>query len=180
MQTNEYELVVVPGNRPIWKTILAAVFFTAIIFLVFQFVQICSRDILEKPNEMANILKCIGFCIAGGIYFSLMKIVLIDTDKDKLISRFFIGPFSKDVITSVPQLEYVAVFKNQKDIYEVNLWYKGNKHYMMYAFDEKKAAFKFAEMVIEKLSLDLLDATERGNSKWIEKIQSPNQNAPIT
>lgn len=94
---------------------------------------------------------------------------MIDIDKNKLISIYSVGPFSKKIPSVVPELEYVSVFLNSKDIYEVNLWYKGNKHYTMYAFGEKQPAMKFGEQVSAKLDIDLLDATEKGNSKWIDK-----------
>jgi hypothetical protein len=117
------------------------------------------------PDAIKNI--CAG--LAGGIAFSITKTVLIDIDKDKLISRYTVGPFSRDVLTVVPELEYVAVFLNSKDQYEVNLWYTGNKHYKMYFFEEKESAFTFATAISNKLNIDLLDATEKGNNKWVEK-----------
>ena len=174
MEATEYELIVTQGKRPFWKTLLAAVLFTATFYFLYRFVLTCWYLDVEKnnPKSVSGLLELIGFCLTGGLYFSLVKTVLIDVDQDKLVSRFSIGPFSKRVHTNVPELEYVAVFLNAKDQYEVNLWYKGNKHYKMYLFEEKRRAFQFAEMVSQKLKLDILDATERGNSKWIEFLQS--------
>lgn len=171
METNEYELVVIPGRRPIWKTVLATFFFSFMIYLLYQLGCICWDNRLSeyRPKQLASLVEGIALSLSGGVSFALMKTVLIDIDKDKLVSRFFIGPFQKDMLTKVPQLEYVAVFRNAKDYYEVNLWYKGNKHYKMYAFEEKQPALQFAQMVSQKLNLDLLDATERGNSQWTEK-----------
>ena len=159
MQTQEYELVVSSGKRPLWKIVVAALLFTVAIFSLYQFAMACIFvDLAESsPKLLPGIIERIALCASGGFYLSVAKTVLIDTDKDQLISRFSIGPFSKDVITTVPQLEYVAVFKNQKEIYEVNLWYKGNKHYKMFAFEQNKMAFQFANMVSQKLKLDLLD-----------------------
>ena len=111
-----------------------------------------------------------AFCFAGGVHFSVVKTVLIDLDKDQLISRYCLGPFSYDSKDIIPELEYVAVFKNGKDDFEVNLWYKGNKHYNMYIFELKAQAMEFAEIIVAKLKLDLLDATEKGNSKWVDKL----------
>lgn len=171
MEANEYELIVEPGRNPIWKTLLATGFFSFVVFLLYQLVCIYWQHQSDEytPKQLAGIIECIAYSLSGGVFFSVMKTVLIDLDKDKLVSRFCIGPFSKDVITPVPQLHYVAVFRHPKDYYEVNLWYKGNRHYKMYAFDEKEPAFQFGQMVSDKLKLDLLDATEKGSSKWIEK-----------
>jgi len=171
MELKECELIVMPGRRPVWKTLLATVFFSFMIYCLYQLGCICwDNNLDEYPSkQLANLVEGIALSLSGGISFAVMKTVLIDVDKDKLVSRFFIGPFQKDVLTKVPALEYVAVFRNAKDFYEVNLWYKGNKHYKMYDFDDSQPAFQFAQMVAQKLNLDLLDATERGNSKWIEK-----------
>ncbi len=172
MQQNEFELIVSQGKRHVWRTLLSAVFFTGMFYYSYQlFIVIADIGYNEKIGKTyAHLLEIIALCLAGGINFSIMKTVMIDTDQNKLISRFFIGPFSHDRISTVPMLEYVAVFKNARDVFEVNLWYKGNKHYKMYAFQKKDNAFVFASQVAEKLDLELLDATQRGNSRWVERI----------
>ena len=52
------------------------------------------------------------------------------------------------------------------------MWYIGNKHYVMCDFDSSEPAFTFAHYVAAKLKLDLLDATIRGESKWLEVEQT--------
>jgi hypothetical protein len=173
-EKNEFELVVSPGRRPIWKTILAALFFTVMVYSIYEIIYMYwNLGICEYTSKyLPKFTELIAYSLSGGVAFSVMKSVLIDVDKDKLISRFYIGPFSRDVLSTVPELEYVSVFLNQRDCFEVNLWYKGNKHYKMYAFDEELGAFEFATQVANKLNIDLLDATEKGNSKWIDKTNS--------
>lgn len=118
----------------------------------------------------ANIIKLIVFLFGLGVTFSITKTIFIDVDKNKLISRYFIGPFYKDIFSEIPKLEYISVFfQSSHEEYEVNLWYNKNKHYKMYVFDNKNSAFEFANHAVKKLNLDLLDATEKGNFKWIEK-----------
>ncbi len=169
-EKNEFELVVLPGNRPLWMRILAAIFFTFIIYVLYDYATLlyyegwCKRT----NNALPKVVEAVAYALSGGIAFSVVKTVLIDVDKDKLISRFSVGPFSKDVLSVIPELEYVSVFMDAKEYYQVNLWHKGNKHYNMYNFEDKEPAMKFAQMVSEKLNIDLLDATEKGNSKWIE------------
>lgn len=167
---NEFELVVLPGNRPLWMRIIAAFFFAIMFYYLYELIRVywilgfCQLTSKALPG----FVELICYNLSGGIAFSIVKVVLIDVDKDKLISRFCVGPFSRDIKSKVPQLEYVSVFLDSKENYEVNLWYVGNKHYRMYDFDEKEPAMKFAKMVSQKLNIDLLDATEKGNSKWIE------------
>ena len=169
----EYELIVSQGNRPLWMRILAASFFALMLYFLYGIILIFYyRGFCEYTSHvLPGFVESIAYCLTGGITFCTTKTVLIDTDKDLLISRFCVGPFSHDVKSKVPELEYVAVFFDSKENYEVNLWYVGNKHYRMYDFDEKKPAMKFAEMVSEKLNIDILDSTEKGNSKWIDKTK---------
>ena len=95
--------------------------------------------------------------------------VCLALNKNKLISRYQLGPFSKDILSEIPELEYVAVFLNSKEEFEVNLWYQGNKHYQMYQFEEKDQAMNLAKITSTKLNIDLLDATVKGDFKWVDK-----------
>lgn len=153
---------------------VATVFYTGMLAVLFD-VALAFYEYGWCPATYGLLPKKIQattFFLTGGISFSVVKAVLIDCDTNKLVSRFSVGPFSRDRRTEVPELEYVAVFLDAKEYYQVNLWYKGNKHYKMYAFSEKLPAFQLAEQVAKKLTIDLLDATEKGNSRWIEKTRS--------
>ena len=171
MMENEYELIVSQGQRPFIKTLGAGVCFTLVLYYLF----LIAMDIFgtgtyqNDRHSYGSNLWMIGCLLAAGFNLAKTKTVLIDTNKDKLISRFSVGPFSRDVVSSVPNLEYVAVFKDAKERFQVNLWYKGNKHYNMYAFESEQSAFVFASQVAEKLKLDLLDSTVKGNFKWMER-----------
>lgn len=168
---NEFELIVSQGKRPLWQRLIAAVFFAVLFYFLLQLLLVLFYYGFGL-HLMAQLVLTAGpmaYTLTGGVFFSVTKTILIDTDKDKLISRFCIGPFSRDVLSQVPELDYVSVFLDGKGYYQTNLWYKGNKHYKMYAFDEKKPAMDFAAQVSERLKLDMLDATEKGNSKWIEQ-----------
>jgi hypothetical protein len=171
MEANEYELIVSPGNNPLWMRLVAAVFFTIIFVLLYDMsVMFYDYGWCEGTyRRIPKYIESVTYCLSAGVVFSVVKTVLIDTDKDKLVSRFSIGLLSRDILSKVPDLEYVAIFLDGKGCYQVNLWYKGNRHYKMYVFDEKPPAFEFAQQVSKKLNIDLLDATEKGNSKWIDK-----------
>lgn len=170
---NEFELIVAQGRRPLWMLIIAACFFTLMLYrlyeicLFFYNYGLCTYAFVF----VAFILKAAILALAAGITWSCTKTILIDTDEDLLISRFCVGPFSKDVKSKVPQLEYVSVFFDSKERFQVNLWYVKNRHYNMYFFDQKEIAMEFAAKVAIKLNIDLLDATEKGNSKWLDKTE---------
>jgi hypothetical protein len=127
-----------------------------------------------EPEELTEfnknvVLAMIG--LAGGIYFCVRATILIDLDKSKLVTRYFLGFFSINKTTEIPELQYVEAAVNPDEIYLVSLWYKTNKHYILCYSEEKEKALCIAENIAVKLNIDLLDATEKGNSKWIEKPQ---------
>jgi hypothetical protein len=168
---NEYELVISPGKIPLWRLILASALLTLVLYYLYLaatfFYYLGFTETAFKG--LAGVIQLITFPLVFVVSLCMTKTILIDIDKDKLISRYQLGPFSKDVLSAIPELEYVAIFLNAKGEFEVNLWYQGNKHYKMYQFEEKGQAFKLAIITSTKLNIDLLDATEKGNSKWIDK-----------
>lgn len=172
----EFELIVHEGNRPWWQTIIAGLIFTFMFYLIYHavlmFYYLGYND--GTVRAFPSFFFLIVCCIVAGISFSLVKSVLIDVDKDKLVTRFTIGKFSYDHISPVPSLEYVSVFKDGRGGYDVNLWYIGNKHYVMCDFFDSESAFIFAHYVANKLKLDLLDATVKGDSKWVDDIPTEN------
>ncbi len=170
----EYELIVSQGNRSFWMRLVAASFFTAMLFKLYEIgLLFYNFDIDEKLVKIIpHDIKFAALYFAGGISFAITKNIFIDIDQNILISRFCVGPFTKDVKSKIPQLEYVSVFFDSKELYEINLWYEGNKHYKMYFFEDKEPAMKFAELTARKLNIDLLDATEKGNSMWIDLPKS--------
>ena len=172
-KNNEFELIVAQGKNPLWKLLVSVAFFSYLVWIIILngkmfYLYGFREEIFRKFSES---LEIIGFCLSGGIVFATTKTVLIDIDKDLLISRFNVGLFSKDVKSTVPKLEYVSVYLDANQYYQVNLWYIGNKHYKMYVFDKKETAMQFGNHVAVKLNIDLLDATERGNNRWIETTE---------
>lgn len=167
---NEFELIISQGSRRWYERLLAIFLFSCAAFFIYRlgclfFEHEANEDLFRHA---AHELKPIAICFSGGIAFSMTKTILIDVDKNKLISRYEVGRFWRDHVSSIPALDYVSVFKNTKDQFETNLWYARNKHYKMFFFSEKAPALAFATMVAKKLNLELLDATEKGNNKWIE------------
>ena len=169
-QDEEFELIVHEGKRPLWQSIVAAILFSLMFYLIYQsarlFYYFGYSDFTLK--SVPHLVYGIAYCLVLALGFSVVKSVLIDIDKDKLVSRFTLGPFSYDQLSAVPSLEYVSVFKDARGGYDVNLWYIGNKHYVMCDFYDSEPAFVFARYVATKLNLELLDATVKGDSKWIE------------
>ena len=170
-KNNEYELLVSQPENPLWKIILSGLFYAFGVYGIINILLMQAySDLSQEERIIFNknvILLMIGLFM--GVYFSVRLTILIDLKTNKLVSKYFLGFFSVKTTTKIPKLEYVGVFKNSEEVFMINLWYKENKHFNMCYTEEKEPAMKFAQMVSEKLNIDILDATEKGNSKWIDK-----------
>lgn len=160
------------GNRPWYELLLASIFYAVTIYTIINLIY---NSFFITDSEYYPIKYLFDFLIYGvpslafGLRYSMVKDVYIDLNQNTILSIYIVGPFSKKTNTLVQNFEYVSVFKNDNDIYETNLWHQGNKHYKMYDFYAKKDAFTFGLLISDKLKIDLLDATNRGNNQWVDK-----------
>ena len=95
----DFELVVEQGRRPFWMLLVAALMFTYVFYAIYEigyFLYLYGFK-LEVGVVAAKCLKGVVYCLAGGISYSVRKTVLIDVDKNILISRYNVGVFSRDV-----------------------------------------------------------------------------------
>ncbi len=168
---NEYELIVSQPKNPLWKIILSVLFYTfafyAIAMIVFQ--PHFSNLTEEEAAAFHKHIIIFMICFAGGVYSSVRATILIDTDKEKLVTKYFLGFFHIKTTAEIPKLQYVAITVNSEQTYFINLWYADNKHYNMCYSDDKKKAYEFGEMVAKKLNIDLLDTSVKGESNWVDK-----------
>ena len=173
MKYNQNEIVVSEGKRPFWQTIMAALLYTLSVGLLLYFISflfVVDYNNTKQLNGVVSFLKLSVFAFVGALQFSVVKTLYINLQKEKLKTEFAVGIFKYSYFSNIPVLEYVSVFKNpNKEVFEVNLWYKGNKHFNVSNFDEFEPDFQFGLHFSNRLNIDLLDATEKGNSKWIEK-----------
>lgn len=167
----EYEVCIYEGKRKWYELVLAAVFFGISVYLLLSVLYYAFFD-TSISMVIQSVYLTLGFGLysfVNGLGFSVTKNLLIDTDTNTIVSRYMVGPFSHDVKTMANEFEYVSFFRYKNDYYGTHLWYKVNKHYKMYSFEDKFAAYQFSLEISNKLNIDLLDATEKGNSKWIDK-----------
>jgi len=161
MQSNEYELIVSQQKNPLWKVALSGIFF-GFALLAFSRIALMEHFSHLEPEESQYFNKqvfAIIFYLAGGIYFSVRLTILIDLDKEKLVSRYFLGFFSIDSTMQIPDLSHVSVFKNRDEYYMINLYYRTTKHYNMCYTEDRQKALEFAKMVSQKLNIEMRDAS---------------------
>ncbi|WP_313804726.1 hypothetical protein [Flavobacterium sp.] len=170
--SNENLIVVSEGKRPFWQTVIAAFLYTLCIgYLLYFCYLLFSRDFnYENLKITLGYFKDGVFILTLALSFSIVRTLYIDFEREKLMTEYSVGLIRHKRYSEIPLLEYVSVFKNTAtENYEVNLWYKGNKHFNVCTFEDFQPAFDFGLHFSNRLNLDLLDATEKGNSKWIEK-----------
>jgi hypothetical protein len=101
MESNEYELIVSQPRNPIWKIIISSLFFAfAINSIVRIFLMEHFSDLTQEESVLLNKnVFILMVCLMGGIYSSVRVTILIDIDKEKLVSRYFFGFFSINKIS---------------------------------------------------------------------------------
>jgi hypothetical protein len=154
-EITEFEVSIFQGKRAWYELLLAAIFYSAFIYMVtltiyYGFIE---KSVQIFIRAFVTLLICGTYSIAYGLRFSATKNLLIDVDTNSKVTEF----------------EYVSFYEDRYGCFGTNLWYVKNKHYKMYSFENKEAAYQFALDISNKLNIDLLDATEKGNFQWIEK-----------
>ena len=166
------EIIISESNRPIWQIPIAALFFslaTLIILSALYKIEFTEKELILFLNQIKPSL----FLISLGIGFTLTKSIHIDTENSKFRPTYNIGPIKFGQWQQIENYEYVSVFhqplKGGGYIFEVNLWYNKNKHFELYEEYNYKEAFLIGYELSEQLNIDLLDATEPNNFKWVDK-----------
>jgi hypothetical protein len=168
----DFEVCVFEGKRSWYELLLASVFFSIFIYVLILLFYNTYFE-LSLIGFLKRLAPTIGigvFCFIKGLQFSATKNMLIDLDTNTIVSRYIVGSFAYDSKTIAAEFEYVSFFKNKDDSFGTNLWYKVNRHFKMYSFENEVTARNFSIKIAKKLNIDLLDAIEKGNSKWIDKI----------
>ena len=128
-------VIISTKDKPIWQIVLAALFFTVAIYLVGLFFYSFTFEINEERlNRTLKILPSILIFTLGGISFSQKHTMLFDLENKRFKGQFSVGPFKVGKWQDLPSLDYVSVFKNTKDFFEINLWYAKNKHFNVYMY----------------------------------------------
>jgi hypothetical protein len=168
-------IIVSEKMRPLWQRIIASLFFTAAIALLFYvlFKQNWSDDnSINIGHDIKSVIYLIGF----GVAFSFRQSVYIDINNSKFRATFEIGSIKLGQWKTISNYEYVSIFHQPLEggdkIFEVNLWFDKNKHWELYEKYDYKEAFLIGYEISELLQIGILDATVPNNYKWIDKKAS--------
>lgn len=171
MRNTKNEVLISPGNRHILEILLASVFYAVLLFLIVRtiFYYFQTGNIAFLLENTIRTITVSGTLIVFGLKFSMVKDILINVKDQYLISSYRVGRFKYDVKSKLPDLKYISIFKNATNEFEANLWYGKNNHYKMYVFEKFEEALDFGKIIALKFNLDVLDATVKGNFKWLDK-----------
>lgn len=165
-------IIVSEKNKPLWQLLLASGCFTIALGL-FIIIIYNSNWSVKGARGIIHSLEGVGSFIIAGIGFSVRKKVYIDLENSKFRPTFEVGPIKYGKWETINNYEYVSVFKqhlsNGETIFEVNIWYNTNKHLELYTNKSPLEALKMGFKLSEELDVDLLDATDPHNKKWIDK-----------
>ena len=159
------------GSLPWWKLVLIAGILTFMVYLMIIYSLNNSFSFSEKYfMGLIKSLELHIYLLGFAIYLSLTQNYLFDFSKKKFkkeISFLFLrfGRWKK-----LPELEYVSVFLNANKEIEVNFWYFKNIHFKIAVYYDYNDAIEAGFKIAYKMEIDLLDATKRGKSKWIDKL----------
>lgn len=173
-------VIISEGERPIWQFVIAALFFTLSIFFISYFFYRFGPLIFK--NVFAAIVGAmlyffLAFCaILMGMRFSAKNTMFFDLENNKFKDQYTVGPFIKGKWKLLPKLEYVSVFKNSKGFFEINIWHRKNKkytdkHFNIYNYHDEEEALETGYYIAKQLNIKLLDATEKGNFKYLDMVK---------
>ncbi|WP_430906002.1 hypothetical protein [Maribacter sp. 2-571] len=165
-------IIISEGNRSLWQLLIAATCYTMAILFFYQFFS--KVDLFapsKKVKSAVSVLEVALFLLVGGIGFSMVRDIHFDFKKGCYKEVFGVGPFKFGKWKAFKALKYVAVFKNNKGEFEVNLWYDHNKHFNIMLFANGDEAMKDAKTFAKQLGIKLYDARVANKGKWIEDVR---------
>ena len=95
-----------------------------------------------------------------------------DLDRRKFKSELSVGFIKSGKWQDLPPLNYISIFGvYSKNYFEINLWYDKNKYLNIYTVNDKENAFELGFKIANRLNVRLLDATEKGNFKYLDMVK---------
>ena len=155
------DIVISQGQRPLLHRFIAAGCYTLAGFCIYRGVVVV-EDIVTYASLGT-------FLIMFALRYSIVKYYYFDFKNKRYRDMSTIGSIEWGSWTSFEELNYVAVFRSSKDMYEVNFWYDTNRHFNFFMYEELEDALLRGKEIATTLELHLYDAgTDRYNGQWIE------------
>lgn len=169
MKEQEFNRLVYVSERPFWHFLIALPLYYFTISMVFKTIDLFSSG---KVNEALKFVLATFFMFVCAVGLTFTKRVYANAKLKTVRFNFtlFKIPLCKDFIFE--DVQYVSVFKNYSDRdFEIYIWQSETKKKSISVHLDLKSAFSYALKIANGLEVDLLDATEKGNFKWVAKKQ---------
>lgn len=160
------------GERPIWQIIIATLFYTigvGSLLLFFYRAEFTSLD--QTIKIVSNAFEFSFYFLVLGFSFSVVKNVIFNLEENTYKDEYAVGPIRYGIWRTLPKIMYVSVFRQPladgSFRFEVNLWYKKNKHFNIYINNNYEITLEMGFYVATKLNVKLLDATVPNNYKYL-------------
>ncbi|HHC79340.1 MAG TPA: hypothetical protein ENK46_05620 [Flavobacteriia bacterium] len=166
-------IIISEGQRPIWQMVIAAFFYTiGIALLILLFIGVMRFDFMRIIKPGLGVLKISFIAFAMGYGFSVVKAVLFNLENHTYKNEYSVGSIRFGKWRPLPEIKYVSFFKqplkNEDYIFEINLWYKKNKHFNVYRNDDYEPTLEMGFYIADKLNVRLLDATTPNKYKYLD------------
>lgn len=172
MEKESEEIILASYKRPIWHSVVAASMYVLVFLFIWLGYFRLTHPYLYKWYEYNNSVVFFTltiFPLLLGGYYSVNQKIFINTQTKKIRCNFNFGFFKYNTYETIENVEYISIFYlSNQETYAINLWLKKNRIYSLCRFDDFDSALEAGKIIAKKLKIDLLDATEKGNFKWVE------------
>lgn len=172
MKDQQSDVLVYTTKRPFWHFLLALpLYFFTISMSLKMFNLFCENKLMSGLKFTTAVFFM--FVCAAGLTFTKRVYTNANAKTVSFAFTLFQIPLCKKIVFK--NVQYISVYKNYADRdFEIQIWISETKKESVSVHLNSKPAFYLASKIAEGLEVDLLDATEKGNFKWVEK-ENENQ-----
>ncbi|KAF2334800.1 hypothetical protein [Flavobacterium ginsenosidimutans] len=167
MQELEFDQLIYKSKRPFWHFLIALPLYYFSISMIFKTLDLFSSG---KIIEVLKFVLATFFMLicAAGLTFTKRVYTSSKLKTVRFNFTLFKIPLCKDSVFK--NVQYISVYKNHSDRdFEIYIWLSETKKKSISVHLDLKSAFSYALKIADGLQVNLLDATEKGNFKWVEK-----------
>lgn len=167
MEEQEFNQLIYVSERPFWHFLIALPLYYFAISMTFKTIELFTFGKVIEGLKFVLATFFMFVCAAG---LTFLKRVYANARLKTVRFNFtlFKIPLCKDFVFE--NVQYVSVYKNYSDRdFEIYVWLSGTNKKSISVHLDLESAFSYALKIANGLEVDLLDATEKGNFKWVEK-----------
>ncbi len=168
MRFGKGDIYVSKGHKAFWKLLFPyACFALAIYWSYHALVKFTSAGVENRGLVLVVSFIMILPLIVLGIYFSRIQDFYFDfgTKRYRIVTR--IGIFKVGKWRRFKNLNYVSLFSNLDHVYQLNLWYDGNRHFKVDTFWVYEDAQYIGKEIAEQLNIGFYDAVAEAKANFV-------------